>query len=119
MSDVLTIGSMVLSAFAAGYWFPRGSWSTRIHKWQRKTFGQSTVIRSIQRCQEEWDELQDEAALGRYEKASKECADVVIVLSAVCANMGYDLAQEVEKKMAINRARKWNVDGTGCGYHVK
>lgn len=36
---------------------------------------------------------------------------------AICAN--FDLRAEVDKKMAINRAREWKLDGTGHGYHVR
>lgn len=39
---------------------------------------------------------------------------------ATLANLlGTTLQAEIDKKMAINRAREWKLDGTGHGYHVK
>lgn len=48
-----------------------------------------------------------------------EAADVLIVLYGVAHMRGFDLHAEVEKKMAVNRARKWQARGDGTGYHVK
>lgn len=33
--------------------------------------------------------------------------------------MGFNLYEEVNKKMAVNRAREWRLDSTGHGYHVR
>jgi NTP pyrophosphatase (non-canonical NTP hydrolase) len=32
---------------------------------------------------------------------------------------GADLLVEIDRKMAINRARTWKLDGSGCGQHVE
>jgi hypothetical protein len=48
-----------------------------------------------------------------------ELADVVIVLYGVAGMRGIDLQAEVDKKMAINRARRWKPNGDGTGYHIK
>jgi len=40
-------------------------------------------------------------------------------LHRVCEAAGSTLAEEVDSKMAINRARTWNLDGSGHGYHVR
>jgi NTP pyrophosphatase (non-canonical NTP hydrolase) len=48
-----------------------------------------------------------------------EAADVLIVLYSLAGMRGFDLHAEVERKMAINRARKWAPRGDGTGYHVK
>ncbi len=53
------------------------------------------------------------------DKIPVEAADVLIVLYGVAHMLGFDLHAEVEKKMAINRARKWKANGDGTGYHVK
>lgn len=33
--------------------------------------------------------------------------------------MGFLLPGDIDRKMAINRAREWSMDGSGHGYHVK
>jgi len=48
-----------------------------------------------------------------------EAADVLIVLFGVAGMRRFDLDAEVDKKMAINRARTWAPRGDGTGYHVK
>lgn len=52
-------------------------------------------------------------------KALEEVADIVIVLYRLCARAGQPLTDAIDAKMAINRARKWRLDGHGHGYHVK
>ncbi len=90
-----------------------------IAKWIDETFGtSSTNMRCAERANEEMEELLDAVRLG-LRKAPEECADVVIVLCGLCSRLGFDLWDEVNRKMAVNRGRKWALDGTGCGYHVK
>lgn len=48
-----------------------------------------------------------------------EAADVLIVLYGVAGMRGFDLHAEVDKKTAVNRARRWAARGDGTGYHVK
>ncbi len=48
-----------------------------------------------------------------------ETADVLIVLYGIAHMRGFDLHAEVDRKMAVNRARKWSARGDGTGYHVK
>lgn len=52
-------------------------------------------------------------------KAIAEVADIVIVLYRLVARANTDLAAEIDKKMAVNRARTWRLDGHGHGYHVE
>lgn len=52
-------------------------------------------------------------------KIPAEAADVLIVLYGVAHMRGFDLHAEVEKKMAINRGRRWKADGDGTGYHIR
>jgi hypothetical protein len=50
--------------------------------------------------------------------APTKAADIVIVLHRLCERMGVDLHQEIDRKMQINRARRWVVVG-GHGQHVR
>jgi hypothetical protein len=43
---------------------------------------------------------------------------VVAMMAKLCASLGFNLADEVNDKMAINRARTWRLDGAGHGYHL-
>lgn len=53
------------------------------------------------------------------DKVPEELADCAIVLDVLAERRGIDLRTEVDRKMAINRARKWNVKGDGTGYHTE
>lgn len=53
------------------------------------------------------------------DKIPVEAADVLIVLYGVARMRGFDLHAEVEKKMAVNRSRRWKANGDGTGYHIK
>lgn len=44
---------------------------------------------------------------------------VVAFLRYICQQLGYDLDERVDHKMGINHQRKWKLDGSGHGYHVK
>ncbi len=104
---------------ACGGW-PARTWSQDIHAWQVETFGPATSPeRAFARCTKEWDEL----LLALHESGpadvAEECADVAILLCRVAAALGFDLADEIEKKMAINRARKWPAPGTGPSQHIE
>lgn len=101
-----------------------------ITKWQSETFGETTAWAAFTRMQKEYWELRDmlHAMDGRAERdgdmpdehaVGMECADVLITLYRVAESVGIDLAKMVDEKMRINRARKWVVDGTGNGQHVK
>lgn len=48
-----------------------------------------------------------------------EAADVLIVLYGVAGMRGFDLHAEVDRKMAVNRSRRWAPRGDGTGYHIK
>jgi hypothetical protein len=41
-----------------------------------------------------------------------------VVLYHFAETFGVNLQEEVNRKMAINRQRKWKLDGTGTGQHV-
>lgn len=52
-------------------------------------------------------------------RAVTEAADIVIVLYRMVDRLGGDLMAEIDRKMAINRARRWRLDGNGQGQHIK
>lgn len=90
------------------------TWSKEINEWQRDTFGEPTPEAAYDRFDEELREF-DELSID--EDDAEEAADVVITLVAYLASKGKDLATEIEKKMAINRKRKWKTRGDGTGQH--
>jgi hypothetical protein len=61
----------------------------------------------------------DDAFHREPDKIPAEAADVLIVLYGVAGMRGFDLHAEVDKKMAVNRNRKWKANGDGTGYHIK
>jgi hypothetical protein len=91
-----------------------------ISDWIVEAFGTTgTNERVAIRANEEMAELLRAVVDGTpAAKVREECADVVIVLARVCARFGGDLFAEIDRKMEINRSRKWALDGSGCGYHV-
>jgi len=91
-----------------------------IAQWAADTFGVSTQLRAATRMNEEVAELLAKMANATVsqDKIIEECADVQIVLYVLAERMHVDLDAEVQKKMAVNRARKWKLDGSGCGQHI-
>lgn len=53
------------------------------------------------------------------DKIPAEVADVQITLIAIAAMLKFRIGDETNKKMAINRSRRWTQKGDGTGYHVK
>jgi NTP pyrophosphatase (non-canonical NTP hydrolase) len=92
-----------------------------ITAWANETFGHAhSVMRVVVRANEEMAELLRALSTDDHSrKAAAEIADVIIVLCRAATMLGVDITEEVDKKMKINRARRWNVDGTGHGYHVR
>jgi NTP pyrophosphatase (non-canonical NTP hydrolase) len=92
-----------------------------IGEWASETFGDAgSNARVAARANEEMAELLRAATSGQpVQDMVVEAADVVIVLARLAYRNGFDLWNEVEKKMAVNRARVWKKDGTGHGYHVR
>jgi len=52
-------------------------------------------------------------------KVPEEMADCEIVLRVLAHRRDIDLQSEVDKKMKINRYRRWKLNNDGTGYHVK
>lgn len=91
-----------------------------IAAWARETFGANiNNATAAARANQEMAELIKALASDDWHpKAGEEVADVVICLVRIADNCGFDIWEEVEKKMAKNRLRKWRTDGTGCGQHI-
>lgn len=94
-----------------------------ISRWAEATFGTAgSNARCVARANEEMAELLTKVttfADGEADEATAlECADVVIVLHRVAYRCGFDLYAMVDRKMAVNRRRKWKIDGSGHGYHI-
>lgn len=86
--------------------------------WANTTFGQAEIGVQIQRAAQEFDELFDTPLRDSDEsriKLAEEAADVCICLYRVIGTLD---PEAINKKMAINRARQWNVDANGTAQHV-
>lgn len=88
-----------------------------ISQWAGETFGPATPFSSLSRALDEIGELRK--LWHRYPDVShdelvEEAADVCITLYRYINLVDKDA---IEKKMAINRARKWKVTGEGVGQH--
>lgn len=92
-----------------------------ITQWADETFGMpvtdhSIAVRAMGEMVELYHKLHvDDAHPG----AAEEAADIIIVLMRIFERRGVHFWDEVERKMAINRARKWQLTGDGHGQHVK
>lgn len=88
-----------------------------ITQWAKETFGPVTDLqRAVERCEEEMVEFEDAYTPQEH---IEEAADVVITFYCMSSALGYDLHEYIDRKMQINRQRKWQKDGTGHGYHIK
>lgn len=88
--------------------------------WIEATFGPvPTNARIVSRANEEMAELLRCVTLDdAHPDLAEEMADVVIVLYRLAKNLGVNLQEEVDRKMAKNRSRSWKLDHQGSGYHV-
>ena len=93
--------------------------SRSIREWGDAVFGapQDLTVR-VKRARAEMDELEQALREGDHAEAGREAADVVILLHRLAGILGHDLCEQVDAKMAINRARKWNSSGDGVGSHI-
>lgn len=92
-----------------------------ISAWATATFGPAgSNLSCAIRANREMAELL--TALSRDDndpKAAEEVADVVICLMRLMARLNADIQDAINRKMAINRGRKWKLDGDGHGSHIK
>lgn len=93
--------------------------SKSICEWGDRTFGEVADLSAlVVRARGELDELLEAVRANDKAEIGKEAADVVILLHRLVALAGMDLNQQVDAKMAINRARVWKAAGDGTGGHV-
>lgn len=90
-----------------------------ISQWAEQTFGPAgSNLRVAVRANQEMAELLTRLAINDNDPAAAtEIADIVITLYRVATRLNKDIDAEVQRKMAINRAREWELDGSGCGQH--
>ena len=93
-----------------------------VAKWADETFGPTRPVDALDRAFVEIDELKakyDPNCIFPYrtdEELVEEAADVCITLYRYI----YLVDKEaINKKMAVNRKRKWKLDGGGNGQHIK
>lgn len=109
-----------------------------VHEWRVATFGQADPPESVAlRMAEEVGELlallgygdsmwrrvktcQKETFILANDKAeiADELADVQVLLWGAASAFGIDLGAAVDRKMGVNRARRWDLDGKGGGQHA-
>jgi len=93
--------------------------SETIRQWGDEIFGKVGDLSAlVRRARGELDELEQATHADDRAEIGKEAADVVILLHRLVALAGMDLAEQVDAKMAVNRARKWKPAGDGTGGHV-
>ena len=92
-----------------------------IADWADHVFGPApSNARIAARANEEMAELlRVLTAESNVEHAITEAADVVIILYRLAEVNGLSLEEAIDRKMAVNRRRQWEKDGTGHGYHVR
>ena len=92
-----------------------------ITQWARETFGEpSDLIQIWKRINDEMNELYEALVTNQPpKKIVQECADVKIVLCQIPERLGYNLQDAVDRKMKINRSRKWKTAGDGTGQHIE
>lgn len=93
--------------------------SKTIREWGDAVFGAPTDLTVlVKRARVEMDELEQALREGDHAEAGREAADVVILLHRLTGILGLELSEQVDAKMAINRARKWKSSGDGTGGHI-
>lgn len=87
-----------------------------INAWQCDTFPHASDEGVVKHLREEFGEFLD-AKDGAA--AAEEAADLVILLYCWAMNNGVDLHAEIDRKMAKNRGRSWNIQPDGTGRHTR
>lgn len=82
-----------------------------IFQWQQETFSDGTMEGRIAHFREEVEEwLQDP-------NNGEEAADVFMLFVAIFKNCDVDLFTELERKLGINKQRKWSKASGGYSKH--
>ncbi len=93
--------------------------SSTIREWGDAAFGEVRDLSAlVVRARGELDELEQAVRANDQAEIGREAADVAILLHRLVALAGLDLGDEVDAKMAVNRARTWRAAGDGTGGHV-
>jgi len=93
--------------------------SQSIRIWGDETFGKVADLSAlVARARGELDELEQAIQAKNNTEIGREAADVAILLHRLVALAGMELGEQVDAKMAVNRARKWKPAGDGTGGHV-
>jgi NTP pyrophosphatase (non-canonical NTP hydrolase) len=93
--------------------------SITIREWGDATFGAVRDLSAlIARARGELDELDQAVRANDPAEIGREAADVAILLHRLVALAGMDLAEQVDAKMTVNRARRWRAAGDGTGGQV-
>lgn len=92
---------------------PLFGFQTLVGKWARKTFPKATKESWVKHLEKEVKELQDD-------HTPEEAADCLILLLGYAHINNFDLMEEAQKKMEINKRRKWGKpDSDGVVEHVR
>jgi hypothetical protein len=91
-----------------------------INEWIVATFGDvSSNASVVARANQEMSELLMALIINdHHPDAIEEAADIVIILFRLAERERKDLMEEVNRKMSINRKRRWKI-GHGHGYHIE
>lgn len=116
-------------------WIPANETQYSITMWAENTFGQLRNMSDVAiRANLEMGELLRAAqALDNYVRGgndgskldelkahvAEEGADVIITLMRMFTTLNVDYKHEINKKMMVNRKRKWAVGPDGTGQHVR
>lgn len=88
--------------------------------WAEGEFGVNPELKIAIRGNKEMAELVSTISNGMGKKdIGEECADVAFFLIQICEKNGFDLMEEVAKKLVINRRRKWAIASDGSHQHIE
>lgn len=88
--------------------------------WAEGEFGVNPELKIAIRGNKEMAELVSTISNGGTKKSmGEECADVAFFLIQICEKNGFDLMDEVTKKLVINRKREWMIASDGSHQHVE
>lgn len=95
-----------------------------IQEWESKTFIGQSIVGKAEHLKKEVSELIDELNNDvSSDETKQELADCFILLVNIASKVGmsaYDLLNEVELKLAINKTRNWGkLNEKGFSEHLK
>lgn len=95
-------------------------WIKEITEWQDRTFTEATPLSAATHLQREVRELIFDLASGNPKSMRFEIVDCFLLIIGVAHLSGVDLEEALEKKMTINKARKWGKpDAQGVVEHIR